>query len=70
MKELTIEISIDELGELTAETFGFKGKVCETELRELLKDDFVIGDFDKKEDYYKKEESEAIFLEKLKGLKK
>ncbi len=56
MKELTIEISIDELGELEAETFGFKGKVCESELRELLQDNFVIEEVDKKDDYFKSAE--------------
>ena len=37
MKELSIELTIDENGFLEAETFGFKGKICESELKELLK---------------------------------
>lgn len=48
MKELSIEISIDELGMLEAETFGFKGKVCEKEIRDLLSSQFVIEELDKK----------------------
>lgn len=70
MKELTIEISIDELGTLEAETFGFKGKVCETELRELLQDDFVIGEVNKKSDYYKTPENNVITVDKIMGRKK
>jgi hypothetical protein len=70
MKELTIEISIDELGTLEAETFGFKGKVCETELRELLQDDFVIDEVDKKDDYYKQAEENMITVDKIMGRKK
>ncbi len=70
MKELTIEISIDEAGGLEAETFGFKGKVCESELRNLLKDEFVIESVDKKDDYYKSEEEEVIAVDKLRGTKK
>ena len=70
MKELTIEISIDELGALEAETFGFKGKVCESELRNLLQDEFVIEGVDKKDDYYKSNEEEIIAVEKLRGTKK
>ena len=46
MKELSIELTIDENGFLEAETFGFKGKICESELKELLKADFVVADVD------------------------
>ena len=70
MKELTIEISIDELGGLEAETFGFKGKVCESELRNLLQDEFKIGDVDKKDDYFKSNEEEIITVDKVRGTKK
>lgn len=70
MKELTIEISIDELGGLKAETFGFKGKVCESELRSLLQDEFIIGDVDKKDDYFKSNEEEVITVDKVRGTKK
>lgn len=70
MKELTIEISIDELGGLEAETFGFKGKVCESELRNLLQDEFVIDSIEKKDDYYKSNEEEVIVVDKVRGTKK
>lgn len=70
MKELTIEISIDELGGLEAETFGFKGKVCESELRNLLQDEFVIDSVDKKDDYYKSNEEEVVVVDKVRGTKK
>ena len=69
MKEFTIEISIDELGGLEAETFGFKGKVCESELRDLLQDEFVIDDVDKKDDYYKSTEEGTITVDKIRGTK-
>ena len=70
MKELTIEISIDELGGLEAETFGFKGKVCESELRNLLQDEFIIGDVNKKDDYFKSNEEKVISVDKVRGTKK
>lgn len=70
MKELTIEISIDELGGLEAETFGFKGKVCESELRNLLQDEFLIDSVDKKDDYYKSNEEEVVVVDKVRGTKK
>ena len=70
MKELTIEISIDELGGLEAETFGFKGKVCESELRNLLQDEFVIDSVDKKDDYYKSNEEEVVVVDKVRRTKK
>lgn len=59
MKELSIELTIDENGFLEAETFGFKGKICESELKELLKNDFVVAEFERKDDYYKSED-EAV----------
>ena len=59
MKELSIELTIDENGFLEAETFGFKGKICESELKELLKNDFAVAEFERKDDYYKSED-EAI----------
>lgn len=70
MKELTIEISIDDLGELEAETFGFKGKVCESELRELLQDEFIVGEVDKKDDYYKDVEENISTLDTVKRWEK
>ena len=56
MKEYTIEITIDEDGLLEAETFGFKGKVCESEIKELLSSEFVIEEMDRKDEYYQSEE--------------
>lgn len=60
MKELSIELTIDENGFLEAETFGFKGKICESELKELLKADFVVSDVEHKDDYYKSEDEAII----------
>ena len=67
MKEYSIEIEIDEDGLLEVETFGFKGKVCETELTELLRGEFVIGSTDKKDDYYKSEDVELVDKTKVGG---
>ncbi len=70
MKELTIEIEIDENGLVEAETFGFKGKVCESELNELLQSEFVINGMYKKDEYYQ-ENNETIEIEKqIKGGRK
>jgi len=66
MKEMSIEISIDELGILEAETFGFKGKVCEEELRDLLDSQFVIEEFTRNDDYYKSE-VETKVEERIRG---
>ena len=60
MKELSIEITLDENGMLEAETFGFKGKICDTELRALLSDEFVIEEIEHTDDYYKAEEEEVL----------
>ena len=60
MKELSIELTLDENGSLEAETFGFKGKICESELKELLKNDFVIEEMHHKDDYYKSEDEAVI----------
>lgn len=70
MKELTVEITLSEDGELQAETFGFKGKVCESELRELLQGEFVVSDVEKKDDYYKNEEVHTVVDKKIRGTKK
>lgn len=69
MKELTIEISIDELGALEAETFGFKGKICESELRDLLQDEFPLENIDKKDDYYNPVEEDVVASTKIVGRK-
>ena len=60
MKELSIELTIDENGFLEAETFGFKGKICESELKELLKSDFAVDNVEHKDDYYKSEDESVI----------
>lgn len=65
MKELSIEISIDELGVVEAETHGFKGKVCESELFDLLGDSFVVGEIQKKDDYYKPVEEDVVKTVKI-----
>lgn len=70
MKELTIEISIDGNGELNAETFGFKGKVCEDELIDLFKDEFVIEEVEKKDDYFKPAEHETLTKNSQRSTKK
>ena len=56
MKEYAIEITIDEDGLLEAETFGFKGKVCESEMKELLSSEFIIEEVDHKGEYFQSEE--------------
>ena len=56
MKEYTIEITIDKDGLLEAETFGFKGKVCESEMKELLSSEFIIEEIDRKDEYFQSEE--------------
>ncbi len=56
MKEYAIEITIDEDGLIEAETFGFKGKICESEIRELLSSEFVLEEVDHKDEYFQSEE--------------
>ena len=60
MKELLIDISIDESGVVEADTHGFKGKVCESELLDLLGDSFVVGEIERKDDYYKPVEEDVV----------
>ena len=69
MKELVIELSLDESGTLEAETFGFKGKICESELIELLQDDFYLDGIDKKDDYFKPVEEDVSNALKTVGRK-
>lgn len=66
MKELTIEIELSNEGTLEAETFGFKGPICEKELKKLLEKDFIVSDVDKKDDYYKSEDDVSV-IKKIKG---
>ena len=53
MKEYKIEITIDEEGEIVAETQGMQGKICAEELDKILKD--IPGEREIKNtgDYYK-----------------
>lgn len=37
MKELIVEVEIDENGNIVVDGKGFRGKVCEKELDEILK---------------------------------
>ena len=60
MKEFSIELTLNENGFLEAETIGFKGKICESELRELLQSEFVIENVEHKDDYYKAEDESII----------
>lgn len=64
---MIIEVTIDDLGQLEAETFGFKGKVCEKELKDLLSSEFVLETLDRKDDYYKSEETEFEKMKMVKG---
>lgn len=66
MKELTIEIEIDENGLLEAETFGFKGEVCESELKDLLSTDFIVPDVAKKDEYYQEDIEMAEIQKQIK----
>lgn len=65
MKELSIEITIDGLGTVEAETHGFMGKVCESELLDLLGDSFVVTEIQKKDDYYKPVEEDVAKTVKM-----
>ena len=69
MKEFVIEVTLNETGTLEAETFGFKGKTCETELLDLLQSDFVIESIEKKDDYYKPAEEDVVSNTKVAGRK-
>jgi hypothetical protein len=53
MKEYTIEIEIDENGEIVAETKGMQGKICAEELDAILEG--ISGDRETTNtgDYYK-----------------
>jgi len=52
MKEFIINIEIDEEANITADTKGFKGPVCMTELKEVLKDIDGNTEYKKKPEYY------------------
>jgi hypothetical protein len=67
MKEFNIEIEIDENGNITADTRGFHGKVCEKELDDLLEGIDGESEDKKKPEYFAKEQivSKANIKSKL-----
>jgi len=67
MKEYAIEIIIDEDGLLEAETFGFKGKVCESEIKELLSSEFVLEEVEHKDEYF---QSEDVSVQKKESIQR
>ena len=65
MKEISVEIVIDENGQLHAETKGMQGKICADELDGVL--DGVVGGRDVKNtgDYYKQPRTkQTVFTRK------
>lgn len=57
MKEYKIEIEIDEKGNISAETFGMQGNICEKELDKILEDVKGEQEIQNTDDYYKKQQS-------------
>ena len=55
MAEHTITITIDENGEIKAETFGIKGEMCLDELKELLDTEVNLLSVKKTDEYFQKE---------------
>ena len=53
MEEKKIVIEINEKGEINAETFGFQGTECLTELEKLMKDIALETNTIKKEEFFK-----------------
>lgn len=54
MQEYNVVIEIDEDGNIKAETKGMKGKVCVSELDEILKGLDGKQDFKNKPEFYQK----------------
>lgn len=54
MKETKILVNINEDGEISAETFGFLGEVCLSELEQLLGESADFDELVKKDEFYKK----------------
>ena len=54
MKELIINIEIDENANIKADTKGFTGPVCITELKEVLDGVDDNADYKKKPEFYQK----------------
>ncbi len=53
--EKRIVVKIDENGEITAKTDGFKGEACIDELQKLLEGVADINKVKKTDDYYQKD---------------
>lgn len=54
MKEIEINIEIDEDGKVFAETKGIKGESCIDELEQLMDDIAQIKEIEKTDEYYEK----------------
>ncbi len=54
MKEYKIKVEIDDLGKISAETFGIEGIECVDELTELLQEVGEVEKIKKKPEYYVK----------------
>ena len=52
MAEERIVITIDEEGNLTAQTNGFKGSICEKALEDILEDTIQVKQANKTDEYY------------------
>ena len=52
MTEQKISITIYENGKIIADTEGFKGQICVSEIEELLEGIAQVEKIDKKPDYY------------------
>lgn len=55
MAEHKITITIDENGEIKAETFGIKGEMCLDELKALLDTETNLLSVKKTDEYFQKE---------------
>lgn len=60
MKEYTIEIEIDEDGNVKAETKGMEGEICVDELEEILKDLSGEREHKNKPEFYKKAKASRV----------
>ena len=52
MPEQRITVTIDEEGQITAKTAGFKGESCLDELQSLLEEIGTLQEVKKTDDYY------------------
>ncbi|MBO7499993.1 MAG: DUF2997 domain-containing protein [Fibrobacterales bacterium] len=60
MKEYRVEIEIDDEGNITADTKGFHGPVCEKTLDELLEGIEGRKEDKKKPEYFAKEQNANV----------